>query len=302
MSKDFNTYTTQVSVAQNSKVTTALYGNLIMADANNFAEILSANSKIRVIMNDFSKGKGDRAIKVYYNLDISEVYYIYEKINQNNLTKYYGCKSLDTYKEQTGQYKGMSPIRSISIEYIAGNRYPWKLLITNGYGSGGKITAGKKEVTMFLLDITFIALFRDAIRYIEAFIDVHKAELIRHGLKVLTEQTNQGYNNPDKIPTEPRYEDYYEEIPVQEVSATDSVSTEQETEAKKSTHTMKIQIVQDFIALQGCYCTKVAINGKEYNLYLKDVPAALKTAYKNRSFVTANLYDYQGKLCFDSIA
>lgn len=302
MTKDFKEYTTQTAVFQNQNLTLSMYANLEPAEKHNFAQILSSKSKIKVFLNDFSKGKGDAAIKVYYNLEIGEIKYILDKATLGLLPAYTGIKSLDTYPEKDGPFKGLCQIRIFSVEYVQNYRNPWKVTITNGYGRKGEIQEGKKQAQTFVTDVRFLEMFRSTYRYIESYIDIIKKDLIVNGLRTMEERNSRGYTNDFQQPDIPQYsETEYAETEYSQSYQSVQSPTEQK-QTKKEIHTVPIRFVSDFVALQKCYCVQIESNGKMYNLYLQNLDEQLLLAKQNNTVVNANLYSWNGTLCFDSLA
>ncbi len=309
MSKDYNDYSTQVAVAQNDKKTICVYGNLVAAEPHRFAELLSDRSKFKVHINDFSSGKGDKAVKTDYNLDVKELEYILKKAPFYLLPNpYKKTKSFDAYPEQSGEFKGLCKVSHFTIEYDKTRNYPWKIIITNGYGKKGEISKGKKTAMYFLIDEDFLDMFQKAKDYLDEFRRVCCPQLISNGLNVIAQQSR-GYSNNIENPT-PQYdqpETAYETQPESPKQNTQPTTQPNQSEPQKNTsgrdiHTMKVKFISDFMKLQNSWVVKCSIGGKEYTLYLQDVSEELQAARANGTEVTANLYSYNGSLCFDSLA
>lgn len=310
MSKEFADYTTQCAAYQNAKITAALYANLKPAEDHEFAEVLSEKSKVKIFINDFSKGKGDNSTKVDYNLEVDDIKYILDKATLGLLPKFYRAKSLDAYPEKEGPFVGLAKVSSVLIEYLQGNNYPWKIEVTVGYGKEGKIQQGRKSAKVFLNDMDFLAFWRQAWRYIEQYINLISPNLITKGLRVMEEKLQSGYTNNFTQPEIPQYSEPY--VPEQNYSqpsdtqyvqeSVPDVPAPQKQNAQKEIHTVKIQFISDFIMLSNAFCVKILTNGKEYALFLQHVSETLRTAQQNNTLVLANVYYWQGKLFFDSLA
>ena len=83
MSKNYNEVSSQVAAVRTKDHTLAFYANLESVKLENFAELISG--RIKVGINDFSKGKGDASVYGYYNLDLKDVKYLYTRALYSNM-------------------------------------------------------------------------------------------------------------------------------------------------------------------------------------------------------------------------
>lgn len=131
---------------------------LFPAAENFFQKFLDEKtSKIAVNIQDRTAGKGDRAVVVYYNFDLSQWYELawkgavaigMEGKFSKNYSKIYG----DTL-ETVGQYQGMCPAIHCNVYRSQVDRTgqqmrsPWRITIENGYArrSPGKIAGAWYE-------------------------------------------------------------------------------------------------------------------------------------------------------------
>ena len=65
--KTYNAVSPQIAVLQTSTKTFSINSNLKPAEVNHFAELV--HGTIRFNLQDFSNGKGDKSIFVYYNME-----------------------------------------------------------------------------------------------------------------------------------------------------------------------------------------------------------------------------------------
>lgn len=297
MSKGYENYSTQCAVAQNTKKTLAFYANLELAEKHRFAEILDNKSKIKVSINDFSNGKGDNATKVYANLEVSEVFYVFEKAKAGLLPKFSSIKSLDAYPEREGQFKGLVQIRILAIEYIQGNNNPWKIQITNGYGKNGKISAGQKAANFFMTDQLFLDLFRKSVQYIELFINTFAPPQLVEGKKNLDSNAKGQQSNVEQ-PVYYDNSDHQYEAPIAQPEPVRSGPYNPEAVIDK------VQVISDIAPLQGGngYFCNVLRRGQQECLFMKDKEAQIEGAYKSQSIIDLYVFYFGNKLCLDSVA
>lgn len=306
MSKKFEAYTKQCAAYQTDKVTVAVYGNLERADANRFAEVLdSANSKIRVTINDFQNGKGDDAVKVYYNLSVAELNYIFDRFKNNSMPLFKGIKSLDSYPEKEGQYAGLAQIRTIVIQFMGADyTYPWKIEIVNGYGKEGKISTGMKTAKAFLNEISFYQLLSDTKRYIDEYVRIFAPDMIKNGLKKM-EEYKRGYDE-SILQGQNYYSDnvYQFDPDYNRQNSGTNTAEKQNTQSKSQwdIHPTKVQFVSDFIAMENGFAVQIMCKGMTYTVYCREVTEAMQKARMEGIAVTANLFKYNGQYFMDGIA
>ena len=294
--KNFEAYTKQCTWYQNNNVTLAIYANLVPAQSQRFAEIIDKEeSKLKVTLNDFEKGKGDNATKVYYNLSIKEFRYIKTNYKRGSLPEYKGIKSLDTYKESSGPYQGLAQIRRILVQYMGTSyKYPWKIEITNGYGADGKISAGEKKASAFLNDIDFEALWDDTEDYINAFMRLFSRSLIKQGLTKIEEYKRDGYSEDFSKNSQPQNQPPTQEQPQSQPQG-------QAQNQPPELHPTRVQFVSEFVAVQNCYAVQILTKGQTYTVYCHDVTEEMRKAQREQVIVTVNLYKYKDSLILHSM-
>lgn len=69
MAKNYKETTTQAAVLRTSTKTLSFWCNIREAPLERFAELIEGN--IRIALQDFSGGKGDKSKFAYFNLEIS---------------------------------------------------------------------------------------------------------------------------------------------------------------------------------------------------------------------------------------
>lgn len=74
MAKNYKETTTQAAVLRTSTKTLSFWCNIREAPLERFAELIEGN--IRIALQDFSGGKGDKSKFAYFNLEISDIYEI----------------------------------------------------------------------------------------------------------------------------------------------------------------------------------------------------------------------------------
>lgn len=224
MGKDYTKTTTQTAVVQNGKKTFSVEANLYSAAAHRFAEIIKdrkdgegngdMTSKIKFTINDFRNGKGEKQVFAYCNLTISEFSWLYKLFcdrRYDDLNKLYYIKSEDYYIIRNGKFAGLCRVKSMRISYTAGNNYPFKIGINNGYGKEGKITAGQLYAEYYLSEADMYYILKKTDMYINVFSIHIGATLIPEGLKKLDEENRKepvritnNQNKQTQYPQQPR--------------------------------------------------------------------------------------------------
>ena len=101
--KTYNAVSPQIAVLQTSTKTFSINSNLKPAEVNHFAELV--HGTIRFNLQDFSNGKGDKSIFVYYNMEIFEVYDLMDHVKWQQ--KFSAQKIHGKYPEKEGKFAGM---------------------------------------------------------------------------------------------------------------------------------------------------------------------------------------------------
>lgn len=301
MSKNSNNYeiTGEVNPYQITDRTLSFIPNLEPSPMHHFKELITG--KIKITLYDFSKGKGDNGIYTYFNLDLKQFRYIYtraklfhlplpcnySKIHCQTVEKegpYAGyCKSFrfflsrnDTYTDKrTGEKKAMN--------------FPWYIKITNGYALPGEDGKGEQKGTFKETSVAFINLsdedFLDRMMAIDTYIAEYThliaQQTLATNLKKLEEVANRGSYEPNLS------------------SSTGSASVPSEDNSNKATkslpptpelHTMAVQIISDFQALEDSYVARCRIGAKDYRLHTKSVTKELNEARISGVTFYARLY------------
>mgnify|MGYP003193685000 CR=1 FL=1 len=82
MAKNYKETTTQAAVLRTSTKTLSFWCNIREAPLERFAELIEGN--IRIALQDFSGGKGDKSKFAYFNLEISDIYEIKDCMQAKN--------------------------------------------------------------------------------------------------------------------------------------------------------------------------------------------------------------------------
>ena len=204
MSKNYNEVSSQVAAVRTKDHTLAFYANLESVKLENFAELISG--RIKVGINDFSKGKGDASVYGYYNLDLKDVKYLYTRALYSNMpVPFEGRKIHGAYPIQEGPDRGMCRAFHITIKRNAlrpdgqPSRSPWNITISNGVAqaqSGGiEGTFFEKSGTfkqtayvyMNLTDVDFLDCMDRLNTYIREYTRLSADKLIPEGVQALKE-------------------------------------------------------------------------------------------------------------------
>lgn len=126
MSKNYNEVSSQVAAVRTKDHTLAFYANLESVKLENFAELISG--RIKVGINDFSKGKGDASVYGYYNLDLKDVKYLYTRALYSNMpVPFEGRKIHGAYPIQEGpdrECARLSILRSNGMPFVQMDSLP----------------------------------------------------------------------------------------------------------------------------------------------------------------------------------
>ena len=169
INKSFNAIQTETK-------TLTMHPKAVPAKEDAFASILSEKeSKLKIQIRDFSKGKGDLAIVVYFNLDLKDVYYLYRCATSFHAPQGFSRTKIFGDPEENGEYKGLCPITKLNISK---NEKGYNISIDNGYGKkmknkngGAYMKSGSavytKKSYMIISEQDFIKLFKDAYDYFQ---------------------------------------------------------------------------------------------------------------------------------------
>ena len=202
MGKEYNAVTTQVAVLQTQTKTLSVYCNLQPAPLNRFAELV--NGTVRIAIQDFSAGKGDKSKFVYFNMSLNEI----NDLNccVNCMSGYTAQKIYGKYPEKDGPYAGKCKSFRFFLQYIpkmpdgSDSNNPYSLTIKNGYAvaASGKIPGSfyeksnsfveKASVTLRMNYPQISNILRNVLRYIDVFSYISGQSLIPKGLQALEKE------------------------------------------------------------------------------------------------------------------
>ena len=135
MAKNYKETTTQAAVLRTSTKTLSFWCNIKEAPLERFAELIEGN--IRIALQDFSGGKGDKSKFAYFNLEISDIYEIKDCMQAKK--SFFAQKIYGKHPETGGQYNGMCKSFHFALQYTEKaqngelSRNPYYLCIKNGF-------------------------------------------------------------------------------------------------------------------------------------------------------------------------
>lgn len=255
----FDGITTQAVVYKTNTKTTAFYCNFHPTDVSHFAELVEG--KVKITLNDFSKGK-DYAKKVFFNLDLNMVHWLYECSKTGKMEE-------NEYYEKIHTDQSCSEPSLFHYERIwIGTQNPdkdnktWVIQIENGIAAleqtnsfrikkdseRNKIVAFEKFTKM-----DFYHLFYKIIKYENVFCSIYAKPIVMQGLEL--------YQKNKQI---------YQENQMQNKDTTHNQTIQPETK-----NTIKNQPIPDCIRAQAQFCcgmqctttfyiTKMRMNQEEY--------------------------------------
>lgn len=242
MSKNYDQISNQVAAAKRDTSLVAFYANLEPVPFISFPELVQG--KIKVLIDEWSKGRGDSRTSAVYNLDLPDVYYLYERARESRMDAPFSrMKIMGEYPvdNPSSPYNGMCRVTKILIERIGadgrGNarNSPWKVQIANGFGkavpgpvkktwkmaSGSyrdevvRETGAKKNLTVWLTDVEFLDCFTKVNRFISVYASIIGQKYIPEGMEQLKElrQKNNFQGQAYTGPGDHRVRGYREEAP-----------------------------------------------------------------------------------------
>ena len=307
MGKNYNQISSQVACIQTSDRTFAVFLNLTPVPVERFNEILEG--KVKLLLKDFSSGKGDRATDVTYNLELKDVAYLYHRAVHNYMAApFRGTKIYGNTKEEQGQYAGLSKAFHITISRNdktpkgEPKTKPWNITIENGYArarAGANKGAYYEESGSFrathtvylnLTDLDFLGVMEQTYKTVEIYRQLYGYSLIPKGLKEY--QTKERRNN---------YEDNGNGQGSQETQASDYSKQQDNPQPNQQNdspqqpgvdiHPTDMLVYSDFTALDGgkaaAYCL---IKGKQYVVIFDNVTDDIIEAKNRQVIVTGKLY------------
>lgn len=332
MSNTYNEITNQCFAVRNDTSTLAFYINVQPAAVEQFMELVEG--KVKISLYDYSNGKGDKGVWTYFNLDLDDVEYLYERAKMFYMPDpFYGNKIMGMAPVRDGPYKGMCPVTKIMISRTDSTssgdkmRNPWSINISNGYAwaargkkagtfyekSGTYIETGKTK--MSLTDKNFLFCMKKIHQYLMVNSIIVGSKLIPQGMKLLDEKYNQrGYSNEiapqnaqeyiaesyndQSLPVQSQNTQIIQSAPVQPVQQPAS-----QPENVIEYHPTVVSFATGFQALENnIYIASCLAGGNEYTVYFPTVPEELITASQNQLPIRVNLYMKNNKFWFHSIA
>lgn len=142
MAKNYKETTTQAAVLRTSTKTLSFWCNIREAPLERFAELIEGN--IRIALQDFSGGKGDKSKFAYFNLEISDIYEIKDCMQAKK--SFFAQKIYGKHPETGGQFNGMCKSFHFALQYTEKaqngelSRNPYYLCIKKWICSGGSWT------------------------------------------------------------------------------------------------------------------------------------------------------------------
>lgn len=214
MAKNYKETTTQAAVLRTSTKTLSFWCNIREAPLERFAELIEGN--IRIALQDFSGGKGDKSKFAYFNLEISDIYEIKDCMQAKK--SFFAQKIYGKHPETGGQFNGMCKSFHFALQYTEKaqngelSRNPYYLCIKNGFAQAapGQIAGSFYErkgtfqegVAVFirLSERDLKNLLRKVTDYIRVFQMLAGQHLIPLGLAQMENEYSQrknGYNYND---------------------------------------------------------------------------------------------------------
>ena len=317
MSKNYNEITSQCAVIKNETTTLSFYPNVTPVPVERFKEIYEG--KIKIVLYDFSRGKGDNGVSVYYNLDMDDFEYLYERAKQFNLPQpFSGNKIMGNWPEKNGRYAGLCPVTKLYITRNETNskgelmRNPWSITISNGYAQAAR---GKKPGTfyekpktfqetgrarMMLTDQSFLYCMKKIKQYLNVSLMLIGSQIIPQGQQMLEEKYNSREYNESIVP----FESPEARAPAGNIQNREPVvqNEPQRQNANIEIHPTLITVTSEFQALDNVYIASCRAGGNDYIVYFPNVLPELIESKNKLEPVRVNLYMADGKFWFHSLA
>lgn len=139
MAKEYDALTAQSEKNNAKNKIMSWHLNLYPAPPQRAMEIFSDESKITVVLQDYSNGVGDQSTMVRFNLTVKEFLVIRDSVNSRaEDTSFAKIFAKESARKKDGPFKGLFPVKRLSLKYqeeYQGRKkdYPWTLIIENGY-------------------------------------------------------------------------------------------------------------------------------------------------------------------------
>lgn len=302
MSKEYTGYTAESSHFCNNKVTLAFVPTMMLAKANKFNELYDEKSVIKIMMQE---GKGDNATRIRYNMTVDEFIYIAENFKHNTLELPVYLPKATQKPISDGEFAGYYYTSEFKLEYLQGYNNPWKISLRCGYSKElGKMDVNKKNVQTFLTRHELYKHFDKGLRAIDAFIRIYADDNIRAGYQELAklQRGNIDPNAEYMVPVDMNSNGTHNgenNITPNQVSDAPMQSVQQTYQPEKVVRQMKLQVISQPMAVGNSVVCQILIAGNTYNMYCQQFSKELEESLSKRTVVEANLYEYQGLLCYD---
>lgn len=274
MSKKDDYINNSIQPIQTATKTLTAIPKAIPASRNAFVSILSeSESKLKILINDFAKGKGENAVKVYFNLELKDVYYLYRCACNFDIPRPFSQTKIFGEPMKSGKYIGLSPVTKININRTVISKDTgekgWNISIDNGYGKkmdnknggsyakGGSIVIDKKSY-MQITDQNFLMIFQDAFDYFQIKKNLFASQYLalnEDQFKQMME--NNYYNTSSSIQTK------------EEVTTDNNVTAEPNNviEFQNKGSEYKIVVTSDFQKKNNQNYFMATIDGKAIEIY-----------------------------------
>ena len=304
---------------------------LTIPSQNKFSQVLGEDSKVRFSLYDYSKGKGEQAVYVMYNLELKNFKYLgrFAKIcylpEAFSRAKIYGKSP-----ERGGQYNGLCPAFRINIarNNEAGRKYPWTITITNGYAKASTNNVGgyyevkgtfvkTKEAFIYLDDIDFQSIFDQYELYEEAFVHSEESKVnFASGYSAMKDaEGNRSFNQTSRArqatvqqpvqqnysaqPQPVQYAQPVQSQPMQYAQPVQSQPVQSQPVQPPTTmrrgRAMECKILDQFLPMNnGTAYSRISVKGQVYDCYFDVLPNEVVDAQRTGSAVTLLFYQENG--------
>lgn len=220
MAKEYE-ITGEIDAVRRSTRTLSFLPKLTEAPEKCFKELIQG--KVKVAIYDFTAGKGDHGIYAYFNLELADVKYLYERARDCYMTKPMQRQKIygDTPNVNPGAFQGLCPSFKLTISreetiLVKGQQQktasPWQITIENGYGEAlpGKIAGtfyeksntfqSKSKNSIRLTDEEFFDRIETVMAFIKEYRHLVAEKSLMKNLTKLEETLNRNNYNPDIAP------------------------------------------------------------------------------------------------------
>lgn len=199
----------EITVSKNSKALISFYDNLKVSSLEHYPRLHANKEKdnqseykqtslIDIIMQDYSKGTGEKNIIVKYQMLPEEIQYIYSRIEIGHKTFSHSALKIFGTDNKYPDYSYVTKISITRTPYDYKNtemRYPWNITIENGRGikeisliGGVKCKSNsyicEKSVSLNLSDLDFFIQFKRVDRYIKTWENIMGRNLVLKALNL----------------------------------------------------------------------------------------------------------------------